>query len=202
MGLASLEGLRQLRSLNLASCVAITEKGLAAVASLPQLGTLSIGGCSRVATVTNAAMQAIRPLSRLTHLDLSGCLEVTDAGPPSPPLGGCIFNCLFTCLQSRESCHGQVIVIEAFSPCDHHHVRTMCEAANMRRCAERGELPSFPHGFCLLLRREEMRQTVFRAMQPMDGGPASVGRHIAVHWSETGTFAEQDQLATYTIMPK
>jgi hypothetical protein len=39
-----------------------------------------VGGCSRTATVTDAVVARLASASGITSLDLSGCLEVSDAG--------------------------------------------------------------------------------------------------------------------------
>ena len=80
-GLGALTRLLELRLLDIAGCVAATERSIGALAvELPRLSVLKLGGCSRVATVTDSVLAALRPATALTHLDLAGCLEVTDAG--------------------------------------------------------------------------------------------------------------------------
>lgn len=55
--------------------------GLAALSSrLRGLHTLKLGGTSRVATISDASVAAISGLVSLTHLDLSGSHDITDAG--------------------------------------------------------------------------------------------------------------------------
>lgn len=74
-------GLRSLRALDLSGCVAVTERGLGALAAcLGGLQTLRLGGTSRVATINDAGLAAVCALSQLTHLDLSGSHDLTDAG--------------------------------------------------------------------------------------------------------------------------
>ena len=41
---------------------------------------LQVGGCSRVATMTDAAVAALACLTDLRHMDLAGCLDMTDRG--------------------------------------------------------------------------------------------------------------------------
>ena len=70
-------------SLDLAGCVAITERSLAKIVQhAASLHTLKIGGTSRVATVTDATLRILATATAMTHLDLSGCLEISDAGVP------------------------------------------------------------------------------------------------------------------------
>ena len=70
-----------LTSLNLAGCVSIGEQGMALLpAHMPLLECLRLGGCSRVATITDPCLAPLQHLKALTHLDLAGCLEITDAG--------------------------------------------------------------------------------------------------------------------------
>lgn len=48
---------------------------------------LQVGGCSRVATMTDAAVAALASLTDLRHVDLAGCLDMTDRGnDPVPQL--------------------------------------------------------------------------------------------------------------------
>ena len=76
---------RGLRFLDVAGCVALTQQGFADLAGhLRQLHTLKLGGCSRMATVNDACMAALVPLTSLTHLDASGCIDLTDAGDRTP----------------------------------------------------------------------------------------------------------------------
>ncbi len=80
-GLLALAALRQLGSLDLSGCVSLSERGLAAItARLRRLHTLKLGGTSRVATISDASVAAIAGLTSLTHLDLSGSHDITDAG--------------------------------------------------------------------------------------------------------------------------
>lgn len=80
-GVAELHTLTGLTSLGLAGCVALTERALGHVAaSMPALACLKLGGCSRVATITDACLLPLHRLTSLTHLDLAGCLEISDAG--------------------------------------------------------------------------------------------------------------------------
>lgn len=80
-GIAALSKLTGLTSLNLSGCVALTERGVGHVAAyILGLMSLSLGGCSRVATVTDTCLVHLQHLTALTCLDLSGCLEITDAG--------------------------------------------------------------------------------------------------------------------------
>lgn len=80
-GIAKLRTLTALTSLGLAGCVALTERALGYVSSsVPGLVCLKLGGCSRVATVTDACLAHVQQLTALTHLDLAGCLEISDSG--------------------------------------------------------------------------------------------------------------------------
>ena len=80
-GIAKLHTLTALTSLGLAGCVALTARALGHVsASMPALASLKLGGCSRVATVTDACLVHLQQLTAMTHLDLSGCLEISDSG--------------------------------------------------------------------------------------------------------------------------
>ena len=79
--IAKLHTLSGLTSLGVAGCVALTERALGHVAaSMPSLACLKLGGCSRVATITDACLLHLHQLTGLTHLDLAGCLEISDAG--------------------------------------------------------------------------------------------------------------------------
>jgi len=80
-----LRGIPSLRDLDVSGCVALTERGFASIArGLASLTALKLGGCSRVATVTDGCVRALAASealsSSLQRLDLSGCLELTDAG--------------------------------------------------------------------------------------------------------------------------
>jgi len=80
-GIAALSKLTGLTSLSLSGCVSLTETGLGHVpAFLSGLKSLRLGGCSRVATITDACLLHLRSLTQLTHLDLAGCLEISDSG--------------------------------------------------------------------------------------------------------------------------
>ena len=80
-GIAALRRMSALTSLNLAGCVSIGEQGMALIpAQMPLLECLKLGGCSRVATITDPCLAPLQHLKALTHLDLAGCLEITDAG--------------------------------------------------------------------------------------------------------------------------
>ena len=81
-GMAALCTLRALGALDLSGCVAITERGVGALAGAlgRSLRTLKLGGTSRVATINDASLAAVAALTALTHLDLSGSHDVTDAG--------------------------------------------------------------------------------------------------------------------------
>lgn len=82
-GLLALCTLRSLCALDLSGCVSVTERGLVAVAGrLRRLHTLKLGGTSRVAMISDASVAAISGLTSLTHLDLSGSHDITDAGAP------------------------------------------------------------------------------------------------------------------------
>ena len=79
--IARLHTLTGLTSLGLAGCLALTERALGHVAAdMPALACLKLGGCSRVATITDACLLHLHQLTSLTHLDLAGCLEISDAG--------------------------------------------------------------------------------------------------------------------------
>ena len=80
-GFAALKPLTDLTSLGLAGCVALTQGAVALLAAhVTGLSSLKLGGCSRVATVTDSHLLHLQSLATLTHLDLAGCLEITDAG--------------------------------------------------------------------------------------------------------------------------
>ena len=80
-GIAALSKLTELTSLSLSGCVSLTERGLGHVAAfLSGLKSLRLGGCSRVATITDACLLHLQSLTQLTHLDLAGCLEISDSG--------------------------------------------------------------------------------------------------------------------------
>ena len=71
--LASLAGLKSLRSLNL-SDTAITDAGMAQVAKLTTLTNLDLRGCE----ITNQGLAAVEPLTKLKALRLSGKSGKTD----------------------------------------------------------------------------------------------------------------------------
>ncbi len=60
----------------------LTERGITTLTAglHASLYSLAIGSTGRMATVVDATLYALRGLTRLTHLDLSGCVAVTDAG--------------------------------------------------------------------------------------------------------------------------
>ncbi len=73
-GLVTLCALRALGALDLSGCVAVTERGVGALACAlgRSLRTLRLGGTSRVATIGDASLAAVAAATALTHLDLSG----------------------------------------------------------------------------------------------------------------------------------
>jgi hypothetical protein len=80
-GLQTLAALTQLCALDLSGCVSVTERGIgAAAAALRRLRALKLGGTSRVATISDASLACVSSLTSLTHLDLSGSHDITDAG--------------------------------------------------------------------------------------------------------------------------
>lgn len=86
-GIAALSKLTRLTSLSLSGCVSLTERGLGHVAAfLSGVKSLRLGGCSRVATITDACLLHLQSLTQLTHLDLAGCLEISDSGNLFQPL--------------------------------------------------------------------------------------------------------------------
>ena len=121
-GIARLHTLTGLTSLGLAGCVALTERALGHVAArMPSLTCLKLGGCSRVATITDACLLHLDQLTALTHLDLAGCLEVSDAGrgrlqhaPERFPItsisGVRLFCVLLTCLSMDADEVGNFII--------------------------------------------------------------------------------------------
>ena len=89
-GLVEVGGHTALMHLNVAGCVALTERGFAAIARrLRRLQTLKLGGCQRMATVSDACIAALTPMTALTSLDVSGCVELRDAGTPSQLNSAC-----------------------------------------------------------------------------------------------------------------
>lgn len=80
-GIAALSGMSAMTSLKLQGCVSVGEHGMALLpAQMPLLRCLKLGGCSRVATITDPCLTPLQHLAALTHLDLAGCLEITDTG--------------------------------------------------------------------------------------------------------------------------
>lgn len=73
--------LKELKTVDVSGCVAITQKGFSHVSNnFAKLRSLKLGGCSRMATVTDACLMPLSALTTLTQLDMAGCIEVTDVG--------------------------------------------------------------------------------------------------------------------------
>ena len=82
-GMACVAAMTALRSLDIAGCSMVSEPGVAAVAgALTDLGELRVGGASRMSHIQDDAVAALAAATRLTSLDLSGCLNLSDAGLP------------------------------------------------------------------------------------------------------------------------
>ena len=79
--MTAMSNMSALTSLSLAGCVGIGEAGMSLLpGQMPLLRSLKLGGCSRVATISDPCLVPLQHLHALTHLDLAGCLEITDAG--------------------------------------------------------------------------------------------------------------------------
>jgi hypothetical protein len=76
-GLTHLEGLTQLRELELNWCRALTDAGLAHVGGLVQLEKVALHACE---ALTGAELAHLNRLAQLRELDLGGCSALTDAG--------------------------------------------------------------------------------------------------------------------------
>lgn len=71
----------QLRYLDVAGCVALTQRGFAELTGgLAELCVFKMGGCSRMATTNDACLAAVAALTSLAVLDLAGCIDITDTG--------------------------------------------------------------------------------------------------------------------------
>jgi hypothetical protein len=80
--MACVAAMTALRSLDIAGCSMVSAPGVAAVAAaLTDLRELRVGGASRMSHIQDDAVAALAVASRLTSLDLSGCLNLSDAGP-------------------------------------------------------------------------------------------------------------------------
>ncbi len=75
-GLAYIQALPQLKSLNLSSC-SINDSGIGLLTGLPQLESLNLAYCNRL---SDACLKHIRAMAKLQFLDLLGCLSITRAG--------------------------------------------------------------------------------------------------------------------------
>ena len=86
-GMASVAAMTALRSLDIAGCSMVSEPGVSAAAvALTDLRELRVGGASRMSHIQDDAVAALAVATRLTSLDLSGCLNLSDAGPVLPDL--------------------------------------------------------------------------------------------------------------------
>ena len=75
--LEELEGLTNLKSLNLQDCRQVTNRGLSSVAKLKNLESLNLTYCSQI---TDAGLKSLEGLSRLKSLNFQGCRQVTKQG--------------------------------------------------------------------------------------------------------------------------
>jgi hypothetical protein len=95
-----------LRSLDLAGCVLLTERGFAAMASGlgGSLTELLIGGCSRVSTVSDAVLEEVGRCRGLLSLDMAGCTHITDEGGCLRVGFDCGLSCGEDCLEGCSCC--------------------------------------------------------------------------------------------------
>jgi hypothetical protein len=75
-GLARLKALPQLTGLNLSSCT-LNNSGLEHLQSLPNLTNLNVSFCNRL---SDASLKTFESMRKLEYVDMQGCLSITKGG--------------------------------------------------------------------------------------------------------------------------